>query len=111
MIHFSISRFCVILLIPLVGVSIGGCGEAYPDEAQTYTAAAEVSLIAQGICANTQDCAKREVLFWEGGNLWIPSLKKVFVNIYGVKDPASVEAVARSIVESKSSTGGPPCLL
>lgn len=99
------------LLSPLLALIVSGCGEAYPEQAQTYSGAAEAALIAQGSCADTADCSKKELIFVEGGNPWIPGLKKVYVNIYGIKDLSTIDAVARSITQLKSTTSGPPFLL
>ena len=104
-------RFAAVLLFSLLLTSVGGCGEAYRAEAKIYATAAQDALIEQGICTSYQDCSQREILFWEGGNPWIPSLKKVFIHIYGVKDLAVITAVEKSIGASKASTVGPPCLL
>ena len=111
MIYTHRYRLALSILLFFASISAGGCGEAFPEQAGTYAAAAEVALIAQGLCADASDCGKRQLVFWEGGNPWIPSLKNVFVNLYGIKDPAAVNAVANSIAQSKAGIGGPPCQL
>jgi len=106
-----VKRLLLPAMLFLTCITTAGCGEAYRDQAVIYTAAAESALIANGVCANADDCTRRQVLFWEGGNPWIPSLKRVFINIYGIKDPTVVTAVSQSISRSRANISGPPCTL
>lgn len=100
-----------ITVLTIAVLALSGCGEAYPTEAKQYTAAAGEVLIARKVCADAPDCRRKEMLFWEGGNPWIPSLKMAFVKLYDTQDEALVEAVVSKLHELRTKNGMPPVRL
>lgn len=100
-----------LLLTSLFTVFLLGCGEAYRREAGIYFAAAESVLIEQGLCSSNNDCSQKGLVFWEGGNSVLPSTKKAFISIYGIKGPAVADRVAQRIAQEKARIHGPACLL
>jgi hypothetical protein len=100
------------LLLPcFVILGLLGCGESYPKEALIYLNSAQEVLIENSVCNNVQDCRKRELLFWEGGNPYIPSLNMAFVNLYETNNPLLADAVEARLRQVKKDINGPPVKL
>lgn len=95
----------------LIAASLSGCGESYPEEARRYHAVAQEVLIAKGACAGPQDCQRKEILFWEGGNPWLPGHNNAYVTLYETNDIALVEAIVARLKQAKAETSMPPVKL
>jgi hypothetical protein len=94
-------------LAVLITASLSGCGESYPEEARRYHAAAQEVLVAKEVCARAQDCQRKEILFWEGGNPWLPGHDHVYVTLYETNDAALVEAIVARLKQVKAETSMP----
>lgn len=88
-----------------------GCGESFPKEAEIYLASAREVLVEKGFCSDLQDCRKREILFYEGGNPWMPSPNMAFVNLYEVNNSELVAAIEQRLRETQKEIKGPPVKL
>jgi predicted secreted Zn-dependent protease len=95
--------------LAMLSCVLTACGESYPSQAQAYWKAAEEVLISRGVCVNSQDCAKNELIFWAGGNPWFPGRNRTYISLYRTNDSALVNAVERSIAALRVKTDGPPC--
>jgi len=84
-----------------LALAISGCGEPHRAAAQQYIALAQGVLIAKGVCSSSADCQRKELLFWEGGevNLWVVSWGGAYVNLYATQDPALVDAIVEKFKE------------
>jgi hypothetical protein len=98
-------------LAALIAASLSGCGESYPEDARRYHAAAQEVLVTKQMCAAPQDCQRKEVLFWEGGNPWLPGHHYAYVTLYGTSDTALVEAIVARLKQAKTETSMPPVKL
>jgi hypothetical protein len=87
--------------------SLSGCGESYPTEARRYSEVVQDVLIAESICLNVQDCTRKQVVFWEGGNPWLPGYNMAFVSLYETKDAALVDTVVARLKQVKSENAMP----
>lgn len=87
------------LLLLLVGGLVVGCGEPHRDAAIRYHGAAQGVLIAHGVCANAQDCQKRQLLFWEGGRRDIPLFQEggASLNLYETVNQELIESVGAKL--------------
>lgn len=94
-------------LAVLIAASVSGCGESYPEEARRYHALAQEVLVAKQVCAGPQDCQRKEILFWEGGNPWFPGQNYAYVTLYETTDLALVEAVVARLKQAKAETSMP----
>lgn len=101
----------IILLASILAACLSGCGEAHPIEARRYAEAAEEILVARNICASAQECRRKEILFWEGGNPWLPGYDKAFVLLYGTDDAALVDAIIARLKEIRHERGMPQARL
>ncbi len=88
-------------------VSLSGCGESYPSEARRYCDVVKHVLIAKRICLDTQDCTRKQMVFWEGGNPWLPGYNMAFVSLYETHDAALVDAIVARLKQVKSESGMP----
>jgi hypothetical protein len=77
-------------------IALTGCGEPHRVAAQQYLALAQEVLIAKGVCSSSSDCQRKELLFWEGGevNLGLVRWGGAYVNLYATQDQALVDAIA-----------------
>jgi predicted small lipoprotein YifL len=50
--------FVQLSALATLACTLAACGEAFPSQAQAYSKVAEDVFIAQGLCADSQDCAK-----------------------------------------------------
>ena len=94
------------LFMCLIPTAYGG--ESYPTEARLYANAATEVLISKGICKDLRECSQMSLVFWEGGNPWIPTLKRAFINLYLISDEAVVDDVVAALKNRKDQTSGPP---
>lgn len=85
-----------------LAVAIVGCGEPHRAAAQQYLALAQGVLIANGICSSAADCQRKELLFWEGGevNLGVVSWGGAYVNLYATQNPVLVDAIVSKFKEA-----------
>ncbi len=95
----------------LIAASLSGCGEAYPEQARQYHAAAQEVLVAKQVCATFQDCQRKEILFWAGGNPWLPGYNHAYVTLYETDDIALVEAIVARLKLAKAEPSMPPVKL
>jgi hypothetical protein len=84
-----------------LAVAASGCGEPHRADAQKYLAIAQEVLIAKGVCSSAADCQRKELLFWEGGEVDLGLVRwgGAYVNLYATQDPALVEAVVAKFRE------------
>lgn len=96
-----------------LAAAMAGCGEPHRAAAQHYLALAEGVLIAKGICSSPADCQKKELLFWEGGevNLGVVRWGGAYVNLYATQDPALVEAIISKFKEAHARQPEPQVTL
>ncbi len=87
--------------VALAALALAACGEPHRAAAQQYLALAEDSLIANGICSSTSDCQRKELLFWEGGevNLGVVHWGGAYVTLYATQDPMLVDAIVSKFLE------------
>jgi len=57
------------------------------------------------------DCQRKEILYWEGGNPWLPGHSKVYLNLYETSDPALVAAIVAKLKHVKAEGSLPPVRL
>ena len=86
-------------------------GEAYPDAARRYWEAAQEVLIERKVCADAQDCYRKDLLFWEGGNPWLRSHRMAFVLLYETNDHALFDAVLARLAQVRGEASMPPVKL
>lgn len=98
-------------LAVLIAASLSGCGESYPEEARRYHALVQEVLVEKQVCDGPQDCQRKEILFWEGGNPWLPGHSYACVNLYETTDIALVEAIVARLNQAKAETSMPPVKL
>jgi len=91
----------------ILAVGLSGCGESYPTEARRYCDVVQDVLIAKKLCSNAQDCTRKQMVFWEGGNPWLPGYNMAFVSLYETQDAALVDMVVTRLKEAKSESGMP----
>lgn len=89
------------LAIAVLAIGLVGCGEPHRAAAQQYLALAEGVLIANGICTSAADCHKKELLFWEGGEVKLGLVRwgGAYVNLYAIQDPVLVDAIISKFKE------------
>lgn len=94
----SLRTFLVTVSLVL---TIPGCGEPHRDAAQKYLALAQEVLIAKGVCSSSADCQRKELLFWEGGevNLGVVRWGGAYVNLYATQDSVLVGAIVEKFKE------------
>lgn len=99
--------------IAMAAIALAACGEPHRVAAQQYLALAEGVLIANGVCASTSDCQKKELLFWEGGelNLGVIRWGGAYVNLYSTQDPALVDAIVSKFKETHTRQPEPQVTL
>jgi hypothetical protein len=98
------------LTIVLLTVASSGCdSHAYWTEVQQYHAAAQDVLIANGICASTQDCHNKNILFAESGeiSLGFAQWGGAYINLYETQDAVLVDAIVTKLEELHSRLGKP----
>lgn len=101
------------LAIAITAVSLAACGEPHRAAAQQYLALAEGVLIANGICSSPSDCQRKELLFWEGGevNLGLVRWGGAYVNLYATHDPVLVDAIVSKFKEAHTRQPQPQVTL
>lgn len=104
-------KFIIIAVTLAIVCGMTGCGEAYPLEAKRYCDAAQEVLITEQVCADVQDCQRKELLFWEGGNPWLPGYDMAFVSLYETKDAVLVEAIVTKLKQVRADANMPPVKL
>lgn len=99
--------------IGTLSFTLCGCGEPYREEAQQYLAIAQEVLIDKGVCPNVRDCQRKELLFWEGGEVSLGFVRwgGAYVNLYETRDPALVEAVVAKFREAHAQRPTPQVTL
>jgi hypothetical protein len=99
--------------IAMTAIALAACGEPHRAAAQQYLALAEGVLIANGICASASDCQRKELLFWEGGevNLGVVRWGGAYVNLYATQDPALVDAIVSKFKEAHTRQPEPQVTL
>ena len=91
----------------VIAASLSGCGESYPSEARRYSEVVQAVLIAKNICLNVQDCTRKQLVFWEGGNPWLPGYNMAFISLYETQDAALVDTVVARLKQVKSESAMP----
>ena len=86
-------------------------GEAHPDSARMYAAATEQVLVERHVCADVQDCRRKELVFWEGGNPWLRSHDMVYVLLYETNDRAVYDSVLARLAQLRAASAMPPVKL
>ncbi|TCJ15383.1 hypothetical protein EZJ19_07140 [Parasulfuritortus cantonensis] len=99
--------------IAVTAFALAACGEPHRAAAQQYLTLAEGVLIANGICASASDCQRKELLFWEGGevNLGVVGWGGAYVNLYATQDPALVDAIVSKFKEAHTRQPDPQVTL
>jgi hypothetical protein len=106
-------RLSVLVVTGALALAVYGCGEPHRAEAQQYLAIAQEVLIANGVCSSAVDCQRKELLFWEGGEVDLGLVRwgGAYVNLYGTKDPALVEAIVAKFKEAHARRPTPQVTL
>ncbi len=112
-IHGGMPKVAAIFAMGTLILTACGCGEPYRAEAQQYLAIAQDLLIDKGVCSNVHDCQRKELLFWEGGEVSLGFVRwgGVSINLYGTQDPAVVEALVAKFKEVQAQQPTPQVTL
>lgn len=100
-------RFMLACATLAATLSCARAGEAFPDAGIAYADAVIQVLVEQHVCADPQDCRRKELVFWEGGNPLMRSRKMVYVLIYEANDRAVYESVVARLARLKEATAMP----
>ncbi len=86
------------VLPPLLAL---GCslGPAGVDTMDRQYAAAHAVFRAHGLCADSQDCTRRQLMLWDGGHG-----RTLYLNVYGVTEPAVVAELVDSCARITAGT-------
>ena len=101
------SRGCLFGLFYLI---LTGCNShQYHDQAKRYLALTEGTLIAHGVCRDNADCRRRNIIFFESGELSLGVLSwgGISVYLYETQDEVLVEELVQRFRELHEESDEP----
>ncbi len=86
-----------------------GNSHAYQEQADAYIEKAQSVLMAHGVCQDQNDCRKRHLLFWDGGEFNIGPFEfgGVDIFVYKISDPQIIGDIVAAFGEVYKTRHGP----
>lgn len=97
-----------------VAAALSACNShRYYAEAMQYHTLATSVLVSRGVCASSQDCQRRQLLFAEGGefSLGVAAWGGAYVTLYSTSDEALVQELALAFRELHARLKQPKVVL